>query len=82
MRSSWGGLAIGAVGLAVLDGVVSRQQAASNVGGWIAGAGSLVQRFLDPTVPLLAAPTKATNSNATAQPATTTGTTSPVPVTM
>jgi hypothetical protein len=49
---SWGALIVGMVGLAVLDGVVSRQSAASNVGGWLEGAGSLVNKFLNPTVPL------------------------------
>jgi len=48
---SWAAVAAGAIGLAVLDGVVSRQQAASNVGGWIAGAGKAVEWFLSPAVP-------------------------------
>jgi hypothetical protein len=71
---SWGGLLIGAIGLAVLDGVVSRQQAATNVGGWIASAGSLVNRFLDPTIPLFS--TTTSSSSATTSSATSSGSTS------
>ncbi|MGA2835502.1 MAG: hypothetical protein ABSF84_02785 [Acidimicrobiales bacterium] len=63
MRASWGGLAIGIAGLAVLDGVVSRTQASANVGGWLTGVGSAVQRFLDPTVPLFGS--KTTTASAT-----------------
>lgn len=48
---SWRGLALGAIGLAVLDAVVSKANAAGNVGGWLEDAGNLVKKFLDPTVP-------------------------------
>ena len=56
---------MGILGLAVLDGIVSRQQASSNVSGWLSGAGSAVRRFLDPTVPLFPAVTTATTTAAT-----------------
>jgi hypothetical protein len=48
---SWAAIAAGAIGLAVLDGVVSRAGAADNLGGWIGGAGKAVQWFLSPAVP-------------------------------
>lgn len=53
MRSSpsWAAIAAGAVGLAVLDGIVSSKAAASNVGGILAGTGRAVQWFLSPAVP-------------------------------
>lgn len=51
LSNSWAAIAAGAVGLAVLDGMVSRSSATSNVGGWIAGAGKAVDWFLSPAVP-------------------------------
>ncbi len=59
---SWGSLLVGAVGLAVLDAVVSRSTASSNVGSALSGAGGLVRRFLDPTVPLFSTTTTTTSS--------------------
>ena len=47
----WGSIVLGAMGLAVLEAIVSSKQATSNVGGFIGGLGALVQRFIDPTVP-------------------------------
>jgi hypothetical protein len=41
----------GAMALAVLDAVVSHNQAASNVGGWFQTFGNAVRRFLSPAVP-------------------------------
>jgi hypothetical protein len=80
MKSSWGGLLVGAIGLAVLDGVVSSQQASANVGGWVEGAGSLVNRFLNPTVPLFSTPAATTTAApATTAAATTTTTTTTAP---
>jgi hypothetical protein len=46
----WGNLILGALGLAILQGLVSGQ-GASNVGGFIAKAGTAVAWFVDPTVP-------------------------------
>ena len=46
-----GSVIMGALALAVLQGIVSRKQATANVGGFIAGAGKAVAKFLDPTVP-------------------------------
>ncbi len=58
---SWAAIAAGAIGLAVLDGVVSRSSAVNNVGGWLAGAGKAVRWFLSPAVPAFAsAPAPAT----------------------
>ncbi len=68
---SWSGLLVGVVGLAVLDGVVSSQQGSSNVGGALAGAGSLVRKFLDPTVPFFTTTPKTTSTSTTS--ATTSG---------
>lgn len=48
---SWASIAAGAIGLAVLDAVVSRQKAAQNVGGLLEGAGRAVEWFLSPAVP-------------------------------
>jgi hypothetical protein len=50
----WGNIILGALGLALLQGVVSTGGAASNVGGFIASAGKAVAWFVDPTVPAFA----------------------------
>lgn len=42
---------VGAMGLAVLDAVVSRQAAAENVGGWLETLANVVRDFLSPAVP-------------------------------
>jgi hypothetical protein len=68
VNPSWTGLLIGIVGLAVLDGVVSRPGAASNVGGWLSGAGSAVSRFLDPTIPLFGPASGASTASSTGTP--------------
>ena len=51
---SWSTILTGALGLAVLDAVVSRQQAASNVGGFLAGLGGFVHKVISPQVPAFA----------------------------
>jgi hypothetical protein len=51
---SWSAILTGAIGLAVLDAVVSRQQAASNVGGFLAGLGGFVHKVISPQVPAFA----------------------------
>jgi hypothetical protein len=51
---SWEGFALGALGLAALDLIVSHPAAYGRLGAVAAGAGSLVERFLSPTVPLFA----------------------------
>jgi hypothetical protein len=56
-----GSILLGAVALAVLDGVVSRPAATKNVGGFIAGAGKAVNWFLSPTVPAFKVVAKAPN---------------------
>jgi hypothetical protein len=48
---SWTDILIGAVGLAVLDAVLSSTSGASNVGGFLAGLGNAVNRFVSPAVP-------------------------------
>ncbi len=57
----------GAMALAVLDAVVSRQSAASNVGGWFESFGNLVRDFLSPAVPAFS--TTATTSASAPAPA-------------
>jgi len=46
----WGNILLGALGLALLQGLVSGP-GANNVGGFIASAGKAVAWFVDPTVP-------------------------------
>lgn len=76
MSPNWATIAAGAIGLAVLDGVLSRGSATGNVGGWVAGAGKATRWFLSPAVPAFApsAPassptTTTTTATATAAPA-------------
>jgi hypothetical protein len=59
------GLVIGALGLAILDGIVSRPSAAANVGGVLASAGKAVKWFLSPQVPAFTT-SKATKSASSA----------------
>ncbi len=47
----WGAIIAGALGLAVLEAVVSRTSAASNVGGLLGGVGTIVRGFISPQVP-------------------------------
>lgn len=63
---SWGSLLIGAIGLAVLDGIVSRPGATGRVGSWLSGAGSLVNRFLNPTIPFFSTPSSSATTSAQA----------------
>lgn len=63
---------MGALGLAVLDGIVSRQAAANNVGGLIAGAGKAVDWFLSPAIPAFKTTTTSSTTSSTAAPATAT----------
>lgn len=65
MNPSWAMVAAGAIGLAVLDGVVSRGGAADNVGGWLEGAGKAVDWFLSPAVPAFATTTAPTSGTGT-----------------
>lgn len=57
MSSDIGGILVGAVGLAVLDAVISRPKAVSNVGGVLANAGKAVNWFLSPAIPAFNATT-------------------------
>lgn len=66
---SWGTILAGAIALAVLDAVVSTSKGASNVGGFLAGAGGFVQKLISPQVPAFA--TTGATSSATTAPATT-----------
>lgn len=70
------GIVLGAISLAVLDGIVSRKSAASNVGGFLAGAGTAVNWFLSPQVPAFKTSTATTTPTSSA-PTTTPGTTLP-----
>lgn len=65
---SWRGLALGAVGLAVVDAVLTHAGAANRVGGWLLGASNLVAKIVDPTVPFFAA---SSSSSSSSQPSTT-----------
>jgi hypothetical protein len=51
---SWRGIVMGAMALALLDALVQRQGAAGRVSSWAQGAGKVVAKFLDPTVPTFA----------------------------
>lgn len=62
---------LGAVGLALLDAVVSTQQGSTNVGGLFAGIGRLVRDFLSPQVPAFAAAASATSSSSAPMPSAT-----------
>lgn len=64
---SWGSLLVGAIGLAVLDGVVSRSGATGRVGSWLSGAGSIVRRFLDPTIPFFSTPASSSSTTSAQQ---------------
>jgi hypothetical protein len=70
MNPSWSAVAAGAIGLAVLDGVL-QPQASANVGGWVAGAGKAIQWFLSPAVPAF---------STTTTPASTTASSSAAPI--
>ncbi len=72
---------MGAVGLAVLDAVLSRPGAASNVGGWELSASKLVAAFISPTVPAFATGSVAPTGTADAAPATTSSATTTPAVT-
>lgn len=61
----WGSILLGALGLAVLDAVVSSSSGASNVGGFVAGLGTAVNWFISPTVPAFK-PTSSGSANTTA----------------
>lgn len=67
----WGSIVLGAAGLAVFEAVVSRRVASQNVGGFMAGAGRFVARFLSPAVPAFTtSPTTKASSANTASPST------------
>ena len=51
----WQGFAVGAIGLAALELVVSRPTANRNAAGILSGAGNLVRKFLSPQVPAFGA---------------------------
>ncbi len=51
---------MGALGLAVLDAVVSRPAAAGRVGGALSGVGTIVRKFISPAVPAFAPSTPPT----------------------
>lgn len=69
---SWGGILLGALGLALLDGVVSRSTAVNNVGGAVAKIGTALDWFLSPEVPAFKTTAKG-STTATASSATTSG---------
>jgi hypothetical protein len=66
---SWGTILAGAIGLAVLDAVVSTTGGAQRVGGFLAGAGGFVQKIISAQVPAFA--TTGATTAASVTPATT-----------
>lgn len=63
----WGNILLGALGLALLQGLVSGP-GANNVGGFIAGAGKAVAWFVDPTVPAFKSSPSFSTGSSTPQP--------------
>ena len=61
-----GNVILGAVALAVLEGVLSRSSATSRVGGFVAGFGKAVQWFVSPAVPAFGSAAATTSSTALA----------------
>lgn len=61
-----GNILLGFIGLALLEGIVSRKGAAARVGGYLEGAGKAVEWFLSPTVPAFASASSTTSSTALA----------------
>lgn len=51
--SAWRTALSGMLGLALLDAVVSSNQAAGRVGGLLSGVGKVVEHILSPTVPAI-----------------------------
>lgn len=71
---SWGKVAVWAAALAVLEAVVSSKAGSSNVGGWLSGAGSAVNRFLDPKIPMFSTSSSAKTKSASTSSTSSTGT--------
>ena len=62
------GLIIGLLALTLLETVLSSPSAPGRVGGLLSGAGGLVQRLADPTIPLIPPKAAAASTGATAAP--------------
>lgn len=56
----WQGFAVGFLALTLLEVAVSSPTASGRLGGLATGAGSLAQRFLSPTMPLIGTPPSST----------------------
>lgn len=63
MASGWKGIAVGVVGLALLEATVSSNAAATRVGSVPDAFARWIRRWVDPTVPLFST-TPATSSSA------------------
>lgn len=61
----WGNIILGALALALLEGIVTSRSSTANVGGFLASSGKAVAWFIDPTVPAF----KNTSTPSTSQPA-------------
>lgn len=61
-----GNVILGALALALFQGIISRQTATSRVGGVIAGAGKAVEWFVSPAVPAFSSAASSTSSTALA----------------
>jgi hypothetical protein len=61
--SSWTGLLVGAIALALLDALLTNRAAAGNVGGAETGLAGLVAKFIDPAVPAFGASSSSSSSS-------------------
>lgn len=61
-----GNIILGALSLAILEGVLSRSAATARVGGFFASAGKAVEWFLSPAVPAFKSASATTSSTALA----------------
>lgn len=75
----WGNIILGALGLALLQGVVSGA-GAKNLGGFLAGAGKAVEWFVDPTVPAFSNTSTPSTSSQSAVATYTPATTATTPI--
>lgn len=76
----WGTVLLGALGLALLDGLVSSKAGTANAGKALKSAGNAVNWFISPSVPCFSTGTATSTATTTAATASTTpGTPATVP---
>jgi hypothetical protein len=61
-----GNVLLGAVALAIAEGILSRSSATARVGGFVAGIGKAVEWFVSPAVPAFSSAAASTSSTALA----------------